>query len=156
MRGRFLSLEGGEGAGKSTNLEHVVAFLERRGLSVEVTREPGGTALAEEIRTLLLAPRSEPPAPLTELLLVFAARAQHLAERIEPALAAGRWVVCDRFTDATFAYQGGGRQLGSGPIETLAELVHAGRWPDLTLYLDVPPELGLARARERAEPDRIE
>lgn len=156
MRGRFLSVEGGEGAGKSTNLEHVVTFLESRGLSVEVTREPGGTALAEEIRTLLLAPRAEPPAPLTELLLVFAARAQHLAERIEPALAAGRWVVCDRFTDATFAYQGGGRQLGSGLIETLAELVHAGCWPDLTLYLDVPPEQGLARARERGEPDRIE
>lgn len=156
MRGRFLTVEGGEGAGKSTNIARLVEVLEARGLPVEVTREPGGTPLAEELRGLLLAPRSETLAPLTELLLMFAARAQHLAERIEPALAAGRWVVCDRFTDATFAYQGGGRELGSAPIETLAELVHGGRWPDLTLYLDLPPEQGLSRARDRGEPDRIE
>lgn len=155
-RGRFLTVEGGEGAGKSTNLARVVACLEARGIAVEVTREPGGTPLAEEIRTLLLTPREEALAPLTELLLMFAARAQHLAERIEPALAAGRWVVCDRFTDATFAYQGGGRGLGTVPIETLARLVHGERWPDFTLYLDLPPELGLARARSRGEPDRIE
>ena len=156
MRGRFVTVEGGEGAGKSTNLARIVEFLEARGLAVEVTREPGGTPLAEELRALLLEPRTETLAPLTELLLMFAARAQHLAERIEPALAAGRWVVCDRFTDATFAYQGGGRELGAGPIDTLAELVHAERWPDLTIYLDVPPEQGLSRARERGEPDRIE
>lgn len=155
-RGRFVTIEGGEGAGKSTNLARVVACLEARGLEVEVTREPGGTPLAEEIRALLLEPRAETLAPLTELLMMFAARAQHLAERIEPALAAGRWVVCDRFTDATFAYQGGGRELGAAPIETLAGLVHAGRWPDLTIYLDLPPEQGLSRALERGEPDRIE
>ncbi len=155
-RGRFLTVEGGEGAGKSTNIARIVACLEARGLAVEVTREPGGTPLAEEIRTLLLEPREESLAPLTELLLMFAARAQHLAQRIEPALAAGRWVVCDRFTDATFAYQGGGRALGTAPIEILARLVHDARWPDFTLYLDVPPAQGLSRARARGEPDRIE
>lgn len=155
-RGHFVTVEGGEGAGKSTNLAAVVAYLEERGISVEITREPGGTPLAEEIRALLLAPREETLAPMAELLLMFAARAQHLAERIEPALAAGRWVVCDRFTDATHAYQGGGRELGAATIDTLAELVHPGRWPDLTLYLDLPPAQGLERARERGEPDRIE
>ena len=155
-RGRFISVEGGEGAGKSSNLEHIVATLRRRGIDPEITREPGGTPLAEELRALLLAPREESLAPMTELLLMFAARAQHLAERIEPALAAGRWVVCDRFTDATFAYQGGGRELDPAHIETLAALVHPTRWPDLTLYLDLAPEQGLARARGRGEPDRIE
>ena len=148
-RGRFISLEGGEGAGKSTNLERIVATLRERGIEPEITREPGGTPLAEEIREVLLRPREETLAPLTELLLMFASRAQHLAERIEPALAAGRWVVCDRFTDATFAYQGGGRELGTAAIETLAALVHPTRWPDLTLYLDLPPEQGLERARGR-------
>jgi dTMP kinase len=156
MRGQFISVEGGEGAGKSTNLEHIVATLRARGIEPEITREPGGTPLAEEVRTLLLTPREETLAPMTELLLMFAARAQHLAARIEPALAAGRWVVCDRFTDATFAYQGGGRELDAGLIDTLAGLVHPMRWPDLTLYLDVPPEQGLERARGRGEPDRIE
>ena len=154
--GRFITVEGGEGAGKSTNLERMVAFLEARGLVVEFTREPGGTPLAEEIREGLLAPRSEALAPLAELLLVFAARAQHLSERIEPALTAGRWVVCDRFTDASFAYQGGGRELGPDAVAQLARLVHPQRRPDLTVYLDLPPDQGLARARHRGEPDRIE
>ncbi len=154
--GRFITVEGGEGAGKSTNLALIVAELEARGIQVEVTREPGGTPLAEEVRTLLLAPRGETLVPQAELLLMFAARAQHLAERIEPALAAGRWVLCDRFTDATFAYQGAGRGLGERMIRTLADLVHPQRWPDLTVYLDLAPETGLARARQRGTPDRIE
>lgn len=155
-RGRFITIEGGEGAGKSTNLAALVEHLRVRGIEVEVTREPGGTPLAEEIRALLLAERSETVAPLAELLLMFAARAQHLAGRIEPALAAGRWVVCDRFTDATFAYQGAGRALDPTAVETLATLVHPGLWPDLTLYLDLPPARGLARATARSDPDRIE
>lgn len=156
QQGRFITVEGGEGAGKSTNLALIVSELEARGIDVEVTREPGGTPLAEEIRTLLLEPRAETLASQTELLLMFAARAQHLAERIEPALAAGRWVLCDRFTDATFAYQGAGRALGETMIRTLADLVHPHRWPDLTVYLDLAPETGLARARRRGTPDRIE
>ena len=156
QQGRFITVEGGEGAGKSTNLAAIVSELEARGIEVEVTREPGGTPLAEEIRTLLLEPRTEILASQTELLLMFAARAQHLAERIEPALAAGRWVLCDRFTDATFAYQGAGRALGETMIRTLADLVHPHRWPDLTVYLDLSPEAGLARARQRGTPDRIE
>ena len=154
--GRFITVEGGEGAGQSTNLALIVTELEARGIQVEVTREPGGTPLAEEVRTLLLAPREETLVPQAELLLMFAARAQHLAERIEPALAAGRWVLCDRFTDATFAYQGAGRGLGERMIRTLADLVHPQRWPDLTVYLDLAPETGLARARQRGTPDRIE
>lgn len=156
QQGRFITVEGGEGAGKSTNLAAIANELEARGIDVEVTREPGGTPLAEEIRTLLLEPRTETLASQTELLLMFAARAQHLAERIEPALAAGRWVLCDRFTDATFAYQGAGRALGETMIRTLADLVHPHRWPDLTVYLDLSPEAGLARARQRGTPDRIE
>jgi dTMP kinase len=155
-RGRFITIEGGEGAGKSTNLAAVVETLEARGLAVEVTREPGGTPLAEELRALLLAERAETVAPLAELLLVFAARAQHLAERVAPALDAGRWVVCDRFTDATFAYQGAGRGLEPGTIAALADLVHPAFWPDLTLYLDLPPALGRDRAAARGAPDRIE
>lgn len=155
-RGRFLTLEGVEGAGKSTNLDAVVRHLELRGHDVDVTREPGGTPLAEEIRELLLARRDEAVAPLTELLLVFAARAQHLAARIEPALAAGRWVVCDRFTDATYAYQGAGRGLPRDAIDLLVRCVHPVRRPDLTIYLDVPPGEGLRRAQARGEPDRFE
>jgi len=154
--GRFLTLEGVEGAGKSTNLEAVVRHLEARGLDVVVTREPGGTPLAEELRELVLAQREESVAPLTELLMVFAARAQHLEARIEPALAAGRWVVCDRFTDATYAYQGAGRGLPRSAIDLLVECVHPDRKPDLTIYLDAPPGEGLRRAQGRSAPDRIE
>lgn len=155
-RGRFITVEGGEGAGKSTNLGAIAEHLAACGIEVELTREPGGTPLAEEIRALLLEPRDEPMAPVTELLLMFAARAQHLARRIEPALAAGRWVVCDRFTDATHAYQGGGRGLDAALIDALAAQVHPGRWPDLTLYLDLAPDEGLARMAARGAPDRIE
>jgi len=155
-RGRFITLEGGEGAGKSSNLAFVEARLRARGVDAIVTREPGGTALGEEIRELLLASRTEPVTPLAELLLIFAARAQHLATRIRPALAAGTWVICDRFTDATYAYQGGGRGLPAEAIERLEALVQHSLQPDLTLFLDLPPEEGRARSRGRGAPDRFE
>ena len=153
--GRFITLEGGEGVGKTTNLALIADILEDRGLTVLVTREPGGTPLAEDIRAMLLASRDEAMAPLAETLLVFAARAQHMANVIEPALAAGRWVLCDRFTDSTFAYQAGGRALGSAVVEQLAAVVHGHRWPDLTLYLDAPIETAMARIADR-ESDRFE
>lgn len=154
-RGRFITLEGGEGAGKSTNLQFVRALLERAGVEVVATREPGGTPLAEQIRQLLLEVREEPVAGLTELLLMFAARAQHLARVIEPALRRGAWVLCDRFTDATYAYQGGGRGLDRDAIATLEALVHARLQPDLTLYLDLPPDAAQSRMAGRAL-DRFE
>ena len=154
-RGRFITLEGGEGVGKTTNLALIRDLLERHGHDVLVTREPGGTPLAEEIRALLLRSRDEAMVPLTEALLMFAARAQHVETVIEPAIAAGRWVLCDRFTDSTFAYQAGGRGLAMAVIERLAELVHDTRWPDLTLYLDAPVGTALGRIADR-DKDRIE
>ena len=156
-RGRFITLEGGEGAGKSTQLQTVAACLTAAGIPFLTTREPGGTPRAEAIRGLLLSPgEAEPMASETELLLMFAARAQHVRQRIEPALAAGTWVLCDRFTDATRAYQGGGRGLDLSQIEALAAWVHGDCWPDLTLLLDVPALQGLARAEKRSAKDRIE
>lgn len=154
-RGRFITLEGGEGVGKTTNLGFVRERLEQAGLEVVCTREPGGTPLAETIRSLLLDVRDEAIAPQTELLLVFAARAQHLAAVIEPALARGAWVLCDRFTDATYAYQGAGRGLDEGAIATLEHLVQGDLQPDLTLYLDLPPEVARQRLGGR-DLDRIE
>ncbi len=156
MRGQFITLEGGEGVGKSTNLAAITGWLSEQGIDHLVTREPGGTPLAEEIRGLLLAPRDEPMAEPTELLLMFAARAQHIATVIEPALAAGRWVVCDRFTDATRAYQGSGRGLSQQLIDSLAALVQGELAPNLTVLLDLPVEQGLARAGERGALDRFE
>ena len=138
MRGAFITLEGSEGVGKTTNLEFVCETIRRAGIDAVRTREPGGTPLAEEIRSLLLAVREEPVVAIAELLLVFAARAQHLARTIEPALQAGSWVVCDRFTDATYAYQGGGRGVDEATIATLENLVHRHLQPDLTLVLDAP------------------
>ena len=156
-RGRFITLEGGEGAGKSTQLQTVAACLTAAGIPFLTTREPGGTPRAEAIRGLLLSPgEAEPMASETELLLMFAARAQHVRQRIEPALAVGTWVLCDRFTDATRAYQGGGRGLDLSQIEALAAWVHGDCWPDLTLLLDVPALQGLARAEKRSAKDRIE
>ena len=155
MAGRFITLEGGEGVGKTTNLKVAADHLEARGLQVLITREPGGTPLAEEIRGLLLGERAEPVSPMTEALLIFAARAQHFETVIEPALDAGTWVLCDRFTDSTFAYQGGGRGISMDILERLAALVHGGRWPDLTIYLDAPVDVALARVRGRAH-DRFE
>ncbi|HEY5678964.1 MAG TPA: dTMP kinase [Pseudomonadales bacterium] len=154
-RGRFITLEGTEGVGKTSNLEHVCHLLQRAGYEVVATREPGGTPLAESIRSLLLEVREEPVDPTVELLMVFAARAQHVARVIEPALAAGRWVVCDRFTDATFAYQGGGRGISMEDIATLESLVQGDLRPDLTLYLDVPVEVAAKRIAGR-DHDRFE
>lgn len=155
-RGRFITLEGIEGAGKSTQLRLLVDWLEGLGVDVLVTREPGGTAAAERIRALLLDVSNADVCADAELLLVFAARADHIANRIEPALAAGRWVVCDRFTDATYAYQGGGRGLDVQRIAVLEELVQRGLQPDLTLLFDLPVSSGLARAHKRSRPDRFE
>lgn len=156
MSGRFVTLEGIEGVGKSTQCAVVAAALEALGHSVTVTREPGGTVLGEGIRGLLLDRELPAMDPMTELLLVFAARAEHLAKVIRPALGAGRWVVCDRFTDATYAYQGGGRGLSVSGIECLESLVQGVLRPDLTLLFDAPPELALARAKSRSESDRFE
>lgn len=156
QRGKFLTIEGTEGVGKSTNLAFVRDWLEAKGIEVVVTREPGGTPLAEEIRSLLLAKRDEAVDETAELLLVFAARAQHIAQVIKPALARGAWVLSDRFTDATFAYQGGGRGLSTQVIAQLEQLVQGDLRPDLTLILDIDVELGLNRARQRGELDRFE
>lgn len=156
MSGFFISLEGVEGVGKSTNLEFIAEWLKQRAVDFIVTREPGGTELAEAIRTLLLAPRAEPMVADTELLLIFAARAQHLAQKIRPALACGQTVVSDRFVDATYAYQGFGRGLPLDTIAALHQLILKNYLPDLTIYLDLDVETGLARARKRGELDRFE
>lgn len=154
-QGKFITLEGTEGVGKTTNLALISAAVAGAGHSVLTTREPGGTPLAEEIRELLLAVREEPMAGTSELLLMFAARAQHLATVIKPALASGQWVVCDRFTDATYAYQGGGRGLDQDVIESLENIVQDGLQPDLTIYLDVSVEVATRRIAERNH-DRFE
>jgi dTMP kinase len=156
VSGLFITLEGPEGAGKSTNRDYLAERLESAGCEVLLTREPGGTPLAERIRELLLEPSAEPMAADTELLLVFAARAQHLAQAIRPALAAGKVVLCDRFTDATYAYQGGGRGLSLERIALLENFVQGGLRPDLTLVFDLPVEIGLARAAARGRLDRFE
>lgn len=156
MSGLFITLEGPEGAGKSTNRDYLAERLESAGCEVLLTREPGGTPLAERIRELLLEPSAEPMAADTELLLVFAARAQHLAQVIRPALAAGKVVLCDRFTDATYAYQGGGRGLSLERIALLENFVQGSLRPDLTLVFDLPVEVGLARAAARGRLDRFE
>lgn len=156
MTGLFITLEGPEGAGKSTNREYLAAHLRAQGLDVVLSREPGGTPLAERIRELLLTPSDETMASDTELLLVFAARAQHLAQVIRPALARGAVVLCDRFTDATYAYQGGGRGLSQERIAALETFVQGDLRPDLTLIFDLPVEVGLARASARGRLDRFE
>ena len=156
MIGRLITLEGLEGVGKSTNMEFIRRILQEAGIDVDVTREPGGTPLAEKIRELVLDTADEPLPDLCELLLIFAARSAHLENRIRPALDHGRWVLCDRFTDATYAYQGGGRGLPLEIIARLENLVQAGLQPDLTILLDTPVEIGLERIRERARTDRFE
>lgn len=152
----FITLEGIEGAGKSSHLALIQGFLQHAGKTVVLTREPGGTALGEKIRELLLDHRNDAMASDTELLLMFAARAQHLAQVICPALARGDWVLCDRFTDATYAYQGGGRGISSARIAAMESWVQAELRPDLTLLLDVPEDIGLQRAGQRGTPDRFE
>ena len=156
MRGKFITVEGTEGVGKSTNISCIEQWLSSKGIEFITSREPGGTELGEEIRGLLLGHRPAPVDDMAELLLVFAARAQHLSEKILPALNKGIWVLCDRFTDATFAYQGSGRGLDTGLINTLAEMVQKQLQPDLTLVLDIDPEIGLARVDSRGERDRFE
>ena len=156
MTGRFITIEGGEGAGKSTAQSYLAEKLTAQGIPVLQTREPGGTPLAEAIRRNLLSLDEEAPVEMAELLLVFAARAQHLSKVIEPALNQGQWVLCDRFTDATYAYQGAGRGLSAKHIGKLEALVQGDRRPDTVILLDMPPEIGLARAKARGALDRFE
>ena len=157
-KGKFISIEGTEGAGKSTALKFIKDYLEKMHLDIVWTREPGGTEIAEKIRTLLLYPEStEPMAAETELLLMFAARAQHLNNRILPELNAGKWVVSDRFVDAGYAYQGGGRRIDIKAIEMLDKWIVGANYPDLTILLDITPEQGFERTAQRgATHDRIE
>jgi len=159
VTGRFITFEGGEGVGKSTQLQRAAEWLRRGKCDVVVTREPGGTPRAEQLRQVLLERTTAPLPAAEELLLMFGARADHLANLVEPALARGAWVLCDRFTDATYAYQGGGRGLSNADIDALVRIVHPRRWPDLTILLDAPVTVGLARARSRNGqdgPDRFE
>jgi len=153
---KFITVEGGEGVGKTTQLRLIEARLRAEGVPLQVTREPGGTSLGEQLRHLLLQKEGLAPTPMAELLMVFAARAQHVNTVIAPALARGEWVLCDRFTDASFAYQGFGRGIPLESIQQLAELVHPQTNPDLTILLDVDPKIGLERARARGELDRFE
>ena len=155
-RGKFISIEGGEGAGKSTMMTRISDWLEARGHTVIKTREPGGTALAEKIRNILLDDEHKVLRSKGELMLLFASRAQHLDELIRPALARGDTVLCDRFTDASWAYQGGGRRLPASLISGLEQMVHGDLQPDLTFLLDLPVELGLERASRRSAADRFE
>lgn len=157
MTGKFISVEGIEGAGKSTQIQFIKSYLENFNKSVIVTREPGGTPLGEEIRELLLRPRKEGMSEDTELLLMFAARAEHIKQVISPALAAGQWVVCDRFVDATFAYQGGGRGIDAQRISSLSDWTLNGLGTDLTLLFDLPVHIGQQRVNQRLlEKDRFE
>ncbi|WP_027951013.1 dTMP kinase [Haliea salexigens] len=155
-RGLFITVEGGEGAGKSTNIAGIQAYLQSRGVDLVVTREPGGTRLGEDVREVLLRPREEPVVPMAELLLLFAARAQHVEDVILPALGAGKWVICDRFTDASYAYQCGGRGMPASAVRTLESLVQGELRPDYTLLLDTPVDMGLERVRGRGDLDRFE
>ena len=156
MKGKFITVEGIEGVGKTTNIDFIHQQLQAAGRDVVLTREPGGTPLAEAIRGLLLDPAYTGMDSTCELQLMFAARAEHLAKVVWPALEQGQWVLCDRFTDATYAYQGGGRGIDGGVIARLEELVQGDFRPDLTLLLDVPVEIGLARASKRGALDRFE
>jgi dTMP kinase len=156
MKGKFITVEGIEGVGKTTNMKYLQQLITAAGRELVVTREPGGTPLGEAIRGLLLDPKYTGMDPDCELQLMFAARAEHIDKVIWPAIEAGTWVLCDRFTDATYAYQGGGRGVDTKKIATLEQLVQGDFRPDLTLLLDVPAELGLMRAGSRSAPDRFE
>ncbi len=153
---RFITIEGIEGAGKTSCLDYLAKLLQKRAIEAAFTREPGGTSLGESVRALLLDHRFRGMVGDAEALLIFAARAQHLAEVIRPALAVGQWVVCDRFTDATYAYQGGGRALGAARVSLLEHWAQGELRPDRTLYLDVPVSVGLERIASRGIPDRFE
>ncbi len=154
--GKFITVEGIEGVGKSTNIEFLAALIEEKGLKVIRTREPGGTPIAERIRALLLEHGDEPMTDIAELLLFFASRSLHIHNAIKPALQAGQWVVCDRFTDASRAYQGDGRGLNQDTINTLASWVQEDLQPDMTVLLDAPAEVGMDRAGRRGAADRLE
>jgi len=156
QRGKFITIEGQDGAGKTTNIEVIKAYLEEAGIPFVQSREPGGTALGESIRELILHSGDDHIGDKAELLLMFAARAQHIQDVIEPALKRGDWVLCDRFTDATYAYQGGGRGMNMKDISELENTVQGKLRPDLTVLLDLPVELGESRAGQRSEPDRFE
>lgn len=155
-RGKFITVEGIEGTGKSTQFDFLTDQIEKRGYTVFRTREPGGTPMAERIRHILLDNDQEPMPEIAELLLFFASRSLHLQNAILPALERGEWVLCDRFTDTSRAYQGSGRGLDMAQIETLAEWVQSGIEPDLTILLDAPAEIGLERARSRGDADRMD
>lgn len=155
-RGLFITVEGGEGVGKSTNMTFLQNELSGHGVELVLTREPGGSQLGEDIRQLLLQVTEEQVCPMAELLLIFAARAQHINDLVEPALAAGKWVLCDRFTDATYAYQSGGRGIDHKTVAALENLVQGTLRPDYTILLDAPVDTGMARARGRGELDRFE
>jgi dTMP kinase len=154
--GKFITFEGIEGVGKSTNIRHFVEVIEAAGHKVLTTREPGGTPMAERIRELVAEHGDESMPDIAELLLVFASRSLHINNVILPALESGTWVVCDRFTDSSRAYQGGGRGLPQEDIDLLAEWVHGDLQPDLTVLLDAPVETGMSRAGKRSDPDRFE
>jgi dTMP kinase len=154
--GKFITVEGIEGVGKSTNVEFLRDAVEKRGFTALTSREPGGTPMAERIREMLIEHGDEPVPDIAELLLFFASRSLHVNNVIQPALAAGTWVICDRFTDASRAYQGGGRGFPLADIDRLAEWVHGDLRPDLTILLDAPVETGMSRAGQRGSPDRIE
>ena len=154
--GKFITVEGIEGVGKSTNVAFLREAIEKRGIDVLTTREPGGTPMAERIREMLIEHGDEPVPDITELLLMFASRSLHVNNVIQPALAAGTWVICDRFTDASRAYQGGGRGFPQMDINRLAEWVHGDLRPNLTILLDAPVATGMSRAGRRGSPDRIE
>lgn len=156
MRGKFITVEGTEGVGKSSNMAFIEEYLKKAGIDLIVTREPGGTPLSEKIRNMLLDAKQDAMCDDTELLMMFAARAQHLNELIIPALEKGQWVLCDRFTDASYAYQGGGRGIAESRIAELEQWVQGDLRPDLTLLLDMPVDEGLTRAGNRSEPDRFE
>ena len=156
MRGKFITVEGQDGAGKSTNIGVVQRFLEHKSIDFVVSREPGGTSFGESLRELLLNSGENEVGDMAELLMMFAARAQHIEDVIEPALSSGKWVICDRFTDATYAYQGAGRGLKLSNISKLEYVVQGGLRPDLTILLDLPVVLGEQRAGQRSDPDRFE
>ncbi len=156
MGGKFITVEGIEGVGKSTNIDFLSSIIEEHGFSVLCTREPGGTPMAERIRKMLLEHGDEPLPDIAESLLFFASRSLHICNTIRPALAAGQWVVCDRFTDASRAYQGHGRGLDLERINLMAEWVQEDLQPDLTILLDAPAQVGMERAAKRGEADRLD
>lgn len=155
-KGKFITIEGGEGAGKTTNIEFMLHYLRQHGKDVVVTREPGGTMVAEKIRAVLLEKDEEPLCDLAELLLIFAARVQHVENKLRPALDTGKWVICDRFVDSSYAYQAGGRAIDEKKLETLEKWVVPTLKPELTLLIDIPVDIGMARVHRRNSPDRFE